>query len=208
MKVRAVRNGSPSPLSGAPAAAEPKRERATISAPAAPRTIAPTSSELHLHKPAPTSSQPAARGRKPAPPLLSATSEGGRTGGKGEGVVKCDTLRRRSPPSRCRTCRPSRRSLLRVDGSELGALMGWVKQRGDTISDTPLRASAATSKPALAVALCLPKEGRSPKPSPSNAGGQSMRGLFEPSPLSEDDGSRRDQSGRVNSSGDIFYKNL
>jgi hypothetical protein len=43
-------------------------------------------------------------------------------------------------------------------------------------------------------------------------GAEHKGGLLEPSPLSEDDGSRRDRSGRVNSSGDIFsikiYKKL
>ena len=170
--------GPPPPLSGAPASAEPKRERATISAPAVPEREHPRAPSYTCTSPLPRAhSLPQEEGSPLRRCYLLPAREDG-LGAKGKGVVKCDTLRRRSPPSRCRTCRPSRRSLLRMGGSEPKGLISRGIAEGESELDTPSHAAAATSKPAFAGLFMPAERGKEPEAEPVGRWGQSMRGTF------------------------------
>ena len=209
LKVRAVRDGSPSPYrEPLPLPSRSENERRS------PRPPPPNESTHELRAtPAQARSHEltACRKRKEVRSAAALCYQRGRTdwGQRGKGGTKSDTLRRWSPPSRCRTCRPSRRSLLRVGGSEPEGLISGGIAEGESELDTPSHAAAATSKPAF-VGLFMPADrGKEPRSRARRTlGAEHKGGLLEPSPLSEDDGSRRDRSGWVNSSGDIFYKNL
>ena len=176
--MRAVRDGSPSPPYREPLPLPSRSENERRS----PRLPSPNESTHELRAtPAQARSHEltACRKRKEARSAAAPCYQRGRTDwGKGEGGgTKSDTLRRRSPPSRCRTCRPSRRSLLRVGGSEVGALMGWVKQRRDHFGHPSLSDRRPNFGQRSAAVRFSDGSGQW-RTKMSESTGQSMRGTF------------------------------